>query len=352
MHILVVDVGMGTNDVLFWDSVARGENQIHLIVPSATKVVAGEIREATRRGLPVVFRGALMGGGPSTAAMSDHLATGLPFYADPGAARTFSDDLHEVADMGVRIVEEAEAAALAAGRAVDVRSGDLRASDLLEALRLLGVRRVPDGYAIAVQDHGEAPPGVSDRVFRFERLVELFSPDGRLERLFFEPAAIPAWFTRMKAAAGCLPADAPCVVGDTGPSALWGAALAAEGRDCLAVNYGNGHTIASFIRGDAVDGLFEHHTGKVGRESMADYLRRFAQGTLASEEVLADDGHGVWSPSAPVDLGELPVMVTGPNRARFSGAVPREVEASMHGDMMLSGCWGLLEGYKARFGLD
>jgi len=346
VRVLAIDVGAGTSDILLWDREARGENQTHLIVPSATRLVGDEIRAATARGLPVVFTGPLMGGGASVSAMRDHVEEGLAFYADPWAARTFSDDLDEVAAAGVIIIGADEAAALA-GREdhMVVRSGDIRFEPLMEALRLLGETRSPDGFSVAVQDHGHAPLGVSDRVFRFARLAEILDRSGHLSSWFYRRDAIPAWATRQEAAASCLPRDVSLVMGDTGPAALWGAALAIEAPSLLAINYGNAHTIMSIVRGEQLDGLFEHHTRLMRPEAMVRFLKEFAAGTIRGQEVLQDGGHGAIAPQRPIALGECPIVVTGPNRAAFRSVDERQIEAAMHGDMMLTGCYGLLQAY-------
>jgi uncharacterized protein (DUF1786 family) len=351
MLVLTVDVGAGTNDILLWDSEARGENQTHMVVPSSTRVVGQEIRQATRRRLAVLFRGPLMGGGASSAAMSRHLEQKLPFYAEEWAARTFSDDLDEVSGMGVTIVTAEEADRLASNEEiVPVRSGDLRLDHLERALRLLGETRRPDGYALAVQDHGQAPPGMSDREFRFLKLTEALNASRRLADLFYTPATIPAHFTRLAAAAACLGQSEPVVVADTGPAALWGAALTAREPDCLAINYGNGHTLMARVRDHELDGLFEHHTSALNEEKMARFLRGFAAGTLSGDEVFRDGGHGALPMSNPVDLEKIEILATGPNRGRFRSLGVTQVEASIHGDMMLSGCWGLLQGFLTRAG--
>jgi len=346
MRVLAVDVGFGTSDILLHDDTRRGENQTHLVVPSATQVVAAEIREATGRNLDIVMRGRLMGGGPCAKAMDRHLGAGLRFYAEPDAARTFSDDLDEVAAMGVRIVGTEEAASLARSGTAEIRSGDVRRDALTSALGLLGESAPIDGWAVAVQDHGEAPRGVSDRVFRFEKLLQSLGRSRRLSDLFYAREDVPAHFTRLRAAADCVAGDVPVVVGDTGPSALWGAALTSTGP-CLVINYGNGHTLMAVVRGTEIDGLFEHHTGQIDRARMAAYISGFLSGRLRSEEVMADGGHGVLPLSTPIDEGTIDVLVTGPNRSRFAGLAPREVETSIYGDMMLTGCYGVLEGFRA-----
>ena len=346
-RVLALDVGAGTTDVLAWDRSARGENQTHCVIPSATRVAAAEIAAATAAGRAVVFSGPLMGGGTISVALERHVAQGLPFFAEPSAAKTFADDLDRVAGMGVTIVSSEEAARLRP-RLAAVRSGDVRLDDLLAALRLLGESRPFDGVAVAVQDHGEAPLGVSDRVFRFDKMTEALERSHRLADLFYAADQVPSYFTRLTAVAAEVGKEYPVVVGDTGPSALWGASLAVDGRRCLAINFGNGHTLMSLVEHRELDGLFEHHTSQVTGAMMADYVRRFAAGSLPGAEVLAGGGHGVVPVSGSFDPLSVEVVVTGPNRGRFGDLGLRAIEAGLHGDMMLTGCWGLLQGFFAR----
>jgi uncharacterized protein (DUF1786 family) len=346
-RVLALDVGAGTTDVLLWDRAARGENQTHFVIPSATRVVAAEIAAATAAGRAVVFSGPSMGGGASSGALDRHLARGLAFYAEPAAAKSFADDLDRVAAMGVTLVSEDEAARLRSGH-VAVRSGDVRLDDLLAALRLLGETRPLDGLAVAVQDHGEAPLGTSDRVFRFEKMARALAQSRRLADFFYAADGVPPYFTRLAAVAGSLAGEYPVVVGDTGPSALWGASLAAGGRTCLAINFGNGHSLMSRVEDEELDGLFEHHTSQLTPGTMADYVRRFAARSLPDAEVFAGGGHGVVPVSSPFDLAAIEVVVTGPNRGRFPALGVPALEAGLYGDMMLTGCWGLLKGFFAR----
>lgn len=348
MKTLAIDVGCGTTDILLWDPDSEGENQTHLIVPSATRVVAAEIDAATRAGSAVLFEGPLMGGGPNMAAMKRHVAAGLPFYATASAAGSFDDDLAAVGAMGVIVVGTEDADSPALRDAVRVRSGDLRFSGLVEALARLGEPGPFAGCAVAVQDHGLAPAGVSDRVFRFEKLVEVASGSRRLADLFYPREEIPHHFTRMKAVAALVDPNLPLVVGDTGPSALWGALLAASSTPCLGVNFGNGHTLMALVDDGRLDGLFEHHTSMIDAVKMEGYMRRFASRELESEEVFADGGHGVLPTSVAFDLDAIDIVVTGPKRAGFfSMGLPLR-EASLYGDMMLTGCYGLLQGYLAQ----
>ena len=217
MRVLAIDVGCGTSDVLLWDSGSEEENQTHMIIPSGTEVVAAEIGRATAEERPVVFTGPLMGGGPSGGAMRRHISRGLAFYATAPAAQSFNDDLEAVAAMGVTLVPLRDVASLVDGGAVLVRSGDLRFPELLEALRLVGEEAALDGCALAVQDHGQAGPGVSDRTFRFEMMSDTLARSRHLSSFFRTPDELPGYLTRMRATADLMSVGTPLIVGDTGP---------------------------------------------------------------------------------------------------------------------------------------
>src|SRR5512136_242444 len=114
MKILAVDVGTGTQDILFFDSEREIENCFKLVMPSPTMLVANRIRAATASRQSVVLSGVMMGGGPCAWAAEAHTKAHLPLFATPDAARTFNDELDLVEkQMGIKLVGEDEAAALA-----------------------------------------------------------------------------------------------------------------------------------------------------------------------------------------------------------------------------------------------
>jgi uncharacterized protein (DUF1786 family) len=352
MRVLAADIGTGTQDVLLFDSEQELENAVQLILPSPTMVVGERIRAATRRGQAVVLDGVTMGGGPCAWAAEDHLRAGLPLAATPAAARTFDDDLSRVAALGVRIVGEDEVAGLVAGGAARVTMRDFDPEAILAAVAGFGVDPRVDALAVAVFDHGNAPPDVSDRRFRFDYLAQRLAAGGRadLGAFAFLRDAIPPEMTRLAAAArspGGALADLPLLAMDTGPAAVLGAledpavAEAAQ-ADALVVNVGNFHTLAFRLAAGQVVGLFEHHTGELTPEQLAHFLTRLADGTLTNDEIFHSQGHG-----ALVDVGAdgaAPVLcaVTGPRRAMLPRLPWPVYPAVPHGDMMLTGCFGLL----------
>jgi len=327
--LLAIDVGRGTQDILVYQPGRPIENSIKLVLPSPTVVVAERIRQATRAGLPVFLDGFLMGGGANTGAIREHLARGLPVYATPGAAGTLHDDPERVRSMGVEI------RATAPGDAVTIHTTDYMEPELQKALSLFGVE-YPENVAVAVQDHGYSPHR-SNRIHRFELMREqLDAGDWDLLSLVADPPLHD--MTRMQAvrkqASGAL-------VTDTGPVALIGALCdpwvrqrAKEG--IILVNVGNGHTLSFALKGREIYGLFEHHTGALDPEKLQHYLWRLADGTLTSEEVFDDGGHGA---AVRKPLVTDTVVVTGPNRLRL---MPEAYQAAPFGDMTLSGCFGLM----------
>src|SRR3990170_2407637 len=220
MRILAVDVGTGTQDIVLFDSTQPVENAFQLIMPSPTQIAAGRIRRATEAGRPLLLTGRLMGGGPCHWALEDHLRAGLAAYATAEAARTFDDDLEAVQRMGVRIVSEDEGRSLDAER---VEMCDLDLAAVRSALAAFDVDGRFDGLALGCLDHGAAPPGYSDRLFRFEHLRRGVEQRNDLREFACLPEDLPDYLTRARALMSCVDGEAPAVFLDTGPAAALGA---------------------------------------------------------------------------------------------------------------------------------
>ena len=350
MQILTVDIGTGTQDVLLFDSERELENCFKLVLPSPTMVIADRIRAATAAQKPLVLHGVTMGGGPSHWATMDHVRAGLETFATPEAARTFDDDLDAVADMGIRVVSDDEAMGLADAGAERVFLRDLALGQILQTLAAFGVHVHLDGLAAAVFDHGAAPPGLSDRIFRFNFLRERLELGLGLNGFAFLGQDIPSSMTRLGAIAQTAPADLPLLLMDTAPAAVLGAfedpwVSAATGP--VVANIGNFHSLAFHFFDGQVVGLFEHHTGELTSARLAEYVAQLSAGSITNEAVFADKGHGalVFDRDAPPpDL----LAVTGPRRALLVDSGVQPHLAVPHGDMMLSGNLGLLRAYAAQ----
>jgi uncharacterized protein (DUF1786 family) len=349
MRILAVDTGTGTQDILLLDTRDLVENSVKMVAPSPTMRVAGRIREATRQGRPLLLSGVTMGGGPCRWELERHLKAGLAAFATPDAARTFDDDLDAVKELGVQLVSEDEAAGMSGVERVETRDLDLEA--IRRALASLGADTRIDGLALACLDHGAAPPGSSDRLFRFEHLRRVVERENDLLAFAFRREDLPDYLTRARALLSSAELDAPAVFLDSAPAAALGALqdpVVAEAAEQLVLNLGNSHTLAFHLRSTHIYSLFEHHTGLLDREKLDSLGERLVAGTLRHEEVFAGNGHGVYY-AAPPDSRDPFVTATGPLRDKLRGSRLNPHFAAPHGDMMLSGCFGLVQAFAARY---
>lgn len=358
IRILAVDVGTGTQDILLFESGERIENCFQLIMPSPTVIVQKRILRATATGSPVLLTGRIMGGGPCAWAARDHAQAGFACYMTPDAARTLDDDLTAVAALGVQVILEDEIPAVRARegeRLVEITMGDFDAAALRSVFATFDVDDHVDVVAVAAFDHGDAPPGVSDRRFRFDAISARVRERPDALAFSWPRASLPTSLTRLAAVAdaaarypGRVAGNAPSViVMDTGAAALAGAledAAVSGRREALVANLGNFHTLAFHLRDGRIAGLFEHHTGELDRARLEGYLRDLWRGDLDNERIFADSGHGALILEQPGSHdGEPPFLaVTGPRREMLRDSSLRPYEPAPHGDMMLAGCFGLL----------
>lgn len=348
MQILTVDIGTGTQDILLFDSERAPENCLKLVMPSPTLLIGEQVRRATAMKRPLLIQGVVMGGGPVAWAVEAHRRAGLRVLATPAAATTFNDDLDLVQrELGVEIIPDDVARKLAAADDyAQIHFRDFDYAAIYRAFAAFGYALQPDGLALAVFDHGAAPPDVSDRQFRMDYLVERLRMDRRLSTFAFRSPAAPPIMTRLVALAETAREQTglPVVVMDTAPAAILGALddpVVARHPDAIVANVGNFHTLAFQLRDGEIVRLFEHHTGLLTPAALAAWLRALADGSLTHRAVFADHGHGALT----LDEAPLPldfVAVVGPRQALARDAGLPVYHPAPHGDQMLVGCFGIL----------
>lgn len=341
--ILAMDIGGGTQDILFYEEGKPPENCVQMVLPSPTILVARKIAAATVRRKDIFLSGNTMGGGPCSWAVEVHLRAGLKVYATETAALTFHDNLEGVRKSGVRIIDHPPKGA------VEIPLRDVHLPDLRKALKPFQIS-LPQAFAVAVQDHGFNPRG-SNRRFRFQYWENFLQAGGNLtDLIYLHP---PPSMTRMLAVQKDIPGAA---VMDTCAAAVWGVLCdpAAAGKleeGLVALNLGNQHTLGALVRGNRVWGIFEHHTGRMTPEKLKKILLRFPRKGLTNDEIFQDRGHGcAYHPGYSRKKGFRFVAVTGPRRslAEGLGCYP----AAPHGNMMLAGCFGLVAALKAKFAAE
>ncbi|MFO8032875.1 MAG: DUF1786 domain-containing protein [Desulfohalobiaceae bacterium] len=345
MSILCLDIGSGTQDALYFQPGQELMNCPKFILPSPARLVAQRIQELTSRGKGIHLYGQTMGGGFGRA-LQEHLQAGLKASAQPRAAYSLADDLQRVRAKGVRIEESCPQGH------TPLYLADFDPGFWRSFLSLAGLE-YPDLILAAAQDHGFHPDS-SNRQGRFRLWKELLdSTQGRMQDLLFE--SVPGPMTRLQeiqAAAG------NCLVTDTGSAAVLGALFVPEvqelsrNKGVCVLNLGNSHTIAFLIYQDQVFAIYEHHTGMLEPKGLLKDMERFRQGSLSEEEVFQAGGHGCYiNPELQgLQADFQPMFVLGPRRDMLRDQPVRFPAPG--GDMMLAGCYGLLQGYKYKSGRE
>jgi len=353
MRVIALDVGTGTQDVLLYDTSLVTENNVKMVMPSQTAIVANRIKSVTEQGRSLFLCGETMGGGPSSAAVRAHLQKGYSVFATPLAAKTLNDDLDKVRSWGVKItVAQPET------DCVRIEMNDVDVPALSSALQQFDVS-LPTMCAVACQDHGESSG--SNRIFRFQHFKHLIATGGELTSFCYVDGRIPNYLTRLKAVYRTLEEKEMqrILVMDTGPAAILGALCDDEAakhawEPHIIVNVGNGHTLAAMLDQNKIIGMFEHHTSSITTEKLDYFLSLFMDGKLTNERIFQDGGHGCYIHETgyrEIDRAfrERGFWVTtiGPQRGIMKKSRLRPYFAAPGGDMMLAGCFGLITGFNS-----
>jgi len=136
------------------------------------------------------------------------------------------------------------------------------------------------------------------------------------------------------------------ILTDTGTAAILGitadpAVQPYLEKGMLAINIGNSHTLVAAIRGQRIYGLFEHHTKFLNTEFLASLVKKMQNNELTNDEIYDTNGHGAVF-HEDMCPGWDYIAVTGPQRNMVESLGWHEV--APYGDMMLTGCFGILVG--------
>ncbi len=333
--VLCLDIGSGTQDVLYYIPGRELENCPKFILPSPAVMAGQRIEKLGNANKNIYLYGHNMGGGFARV-LRKHLQAGLQAAVHPDAAYAMSDSPDNVRAMGIEITKNCPPGF------APVYLSDYDPGFWQSYLAQAGLD-YPEMILASVQDHGFHPGG-SNRLGRFEIWRKFLSREqGDLQKLFFDVP--PEEMTRLISLKQCMGGGLVC---DTGAAALLGALFVPEVEDlsqqqgiCV-VNAGNSHTIAFLVYRGRVMGIYEHHTGMLDGEKLWAQLERFRAGRLSNEEVFEDRGHGcrVLEEAKGMDFG--PVFLLGPRRRILEGFEAHFLCPG--GDMMLAGCFGMLKG--------
>ena len=256
MAVFTLDIGTGTQDFLLYSG-NNIRNNLKMILPSPTKIVARKINNATEQRKNVFLTGYTMGGGPCKFAVKKHIEAGLKVYAEERAALTFADNLDRVKEMGIVVVDAINGLE---SKEVFIELKDVD-FDIFVPVIQKSWEEMPFTYVVAVQDHGFSPKE-SNRRFRFKVFERLLKRDGYLTSFLYKSNEIPEFFNRMTSVAETIrefDENAEIYVIDTVFAAIAGCMLDVEEFPALLLNFGNSHTVGAVVDKDGfIFSLFEH----------------------------------------------------------------------------------------------
>lgn len=334
MKILTIDVGVGTQDIMLYDTDQPIENSVKMVMPSPTKILANRIINHHN---DIFIKGATMGGGPVNKALENHIKRGYRVIMTERSARTVRDDLTRVRNLGIEIIPDDE-------KHPEISSVELKDVDLgsIEgALSKFDVDMDFDHIGVAVQDHGYMG-GMGDRNFRFMKIKEkLDIPRDPVEFAYHDE--VPEYFTRMNGVMKTLKGYKPTIM-DSKFASICGATCDEHVKNMesfIIMDIGNGHTLAAAIEDNKIVGVFEHHTRSLNSVKINDLLKKLKNGTITHQEVHDDGGHGAWT-TGPISEIEC-VVATGPRRKLLEDTGLKVYYAAPAGDVMMTGPAGLIK---------
>ncbi|VBB47417.1 conserved hypothetical protein [uncultured Desulfatiglans sp.] len=350
---LLIDVGAGTMDVLYWD--AALDIHYKAVVKSPVRRLA---EEASAIEGDILITGCEMGGGALGSILRGK-ADSARVVMTTEAAATLHHDMGKVRSWGIEVVDTAQALERMKNPGLKrLELADVDPERIRRLVESFGVPFAFDCVGLCAQDHGVAPPGVSHLDFRHRLFTEILDRSPSPSALLYRAEEVPAAMNRLKSLAESarkLPVEEGIYVMDSGMAAILGASRdrAARGKEkILVLDVATSHTVGAALERDEIVGFFEYHTRDITASNLDRLLKDLPEGRLSHEEILREGGHGAYTRRRFPWEDTLPIIATGPKRALLKDSRLPIVYGAPFGDNMMTGCGGLLEAIRGRQGLD
>lgn len=351
-RFLMVDIGAGTMDILYYDN--ESPQHYKAVVKSPVQTVAEKAA-----GLPgnLVVTGSEMGGGPITEVLRER-AGRAQVVMSAAAAATLSHRPERIRDWGIQVVDEAAAEEMARrSQCTHLILEDLEVERLRQIVRSFGVPFEFEAVVICAQDHGVPPPGTSHLVHRHEINCKILEREPYPHALLYRGSEVPVTLNRLRsiaASAAKLPTDEVYVM-DSGMAAILGAsvdALARSMENVLVLDIATSHTVGAALSGGELAGFFEYHTRDITLNRLESLLCELADGKLTRADILKEGGHGAYVRRS-IGFGAVDIILaTGPKRRLVERSRLPMTLGAPWGDNMMTGTVGLLEALRRHKGLE
>ncbi len=351
-RFLLVDVGAGTMDVLYFDD----ESDLHYkaVVKSPVRYLA---EKAAALPGNLIVTGNEMGGGAISDVLT-HRAQEHEVVMSTSSAATIHHDLDRVRATGIKIVDEAKAEEYRnTPEYSPLTLNDVDASRLHRIVSGFGISFLFDVVGICAQDHGVPARGVSHLDFRHEVFKENLDKDPFPQALLYSGDHVPPTMNRLKSIAESakqLPTEEVFVM-DSGIAAILGASMDIMARSkerTLILDMATSHTLGAALIDKEIAGFFEYHTRDITLERLEHLICELANGELDHKQIMEEGGHGAYArKSFGFDAAEV-IIATGPKRKLVEKSKLPIIFGAPLGDNMMTGTVGLLEAIRRRKGLE
>jgi len=350
-RFLMVDVGAGTMDVLYFDE----DSDLHY-----KAVVKSPVRDLAEKAgaIPgnLVVTGNEMGGGAISNVLRQR-AQDHEVVMSVSSASTIHHDIEKVRSSGIRVVEDAEAKELQHRPGYSMLNlSDLQEDRIKRIVEGFGVPFSFDVLGVCAQDHGVSAPGMSHLDFRHNIFKAALDEDPFPHTLLYKGGNVPSAMNRLRSiaeSAVMFPTDEVYVM-DSGMAAILGASMdtmAKSKERVMIVDVATSHTLGAALMGDELAGFFEYHTRDITLERLEQLLPDLANGRLDHEQILEEGGHGAYNRKAfGFDNTEV-ILANGPKRRLMIGSKLPIVFGAPFGDNMMTGTVGVLEAIRRHKGL-
>jgi uncharacterized protein (DUF1786 family) len=351
-RFLMVDIGAGTMDVLWYDTEA--ELHYKAVVKSPVRYLAEKAAELSGN---LLISGTEMGGGPITAVLKERVKM-AEVVMSASAAASLHHNPALVRSWGIDIVEDTKIEDLRRQENyAHLVLGDLEVERLRGIVEGFGVSFRFDAVAICAQDHGVPPAGISHLDYRHNIFQSKLQEKPYPHVLLYRNDEIPRAMNRLSSiaqTAGSIPTEEIYVM-DSGMAAILGGSMDVLARDkerVIILDVATSHTVAAAVLGDEVAGFFEYHTSDITLDRLEDLLVELCDGKIEHGRILAEGGHGAYLRTT-LGFQDVDVIIaTGPKRRLVEPSKFPIAFGAPLGDNMMTGTVGLLEALRLRKGIE
>jgi uncharacterized protein (DUF1786 family) len=347
---LILDIGAGTMDVLYYDS----ESETHYKAVSRSPVLYMAEKVADLPG-DLLITGKEMGGGAISNVLKQRAQEDEVIMTASSAA-TINHDREKVRSFGIKVIEDEEAEGLRKKeRYSHLDIGDLDVRRLKHIIEGMGVPFSFDIVGICAQDHGMPPAKMSHLDYRHNIFKAVLDEKPFPHALLYRGDEVPSFMNRLTSiaeSAGMLPADEIYVM-DSGMAAILGASMdprALKKERILVLDIATSHTVGAAMDGREIAGFFEYHTRDISLDRLESLLIELADGKLEHKKIIEEGGHGAYIRKAFGFQAVEIILSTGPKRSMIERSSLPVILGAPFGDNMMTGTVGILEAILRRKG--